>query len=521
MTRPAAVPQRRPRLEARAAAPLGGALLVLGLAGTAARAAVKPLWHDEIFTLYVATLPRVGDLWRALADGVDLNPPLYHLSVRLAVAVFGPTELAVRLPALAGFALACVAVYAFARFRWGAGPALVGAMVPALTAAYLYAYEGRPYGLVLGLSAVALLAWQRREDARWRRAAPLLCAAALSAAVWTHYYAVLLLLPLGAGELWRARRSRRLDVLQWLAFGAPLAALAAVLPLVARARTFAGTFWSPPDAGAVAAAYAGLVDPLGVVGLGVAVALAGAAAAGRLRAAGPEPPRLLREAPAADLAALTGLVLVPAAGYALGRLVTGAFHERYVLAAVLGVAGLSAHACAALARRPRAQAIVLAVVVAAFAARQASGFLRLAAPADPLADDRAIVSRAPADLPLVASHALVFLPLAHYLPPAEAQRVAYIARPPDVVRRIGVDTGARALRRLARVAPLWVAEYDAFVQAHPRFLVYGPPTWFVAKLLEDDAAARLVDWRGDRLLLEIVRPVAPGTAEAAARDRRR
>ncbi|HWP99703.1 MAG TPA: hypothetical protein VNK92_04465, partial [Vicinamibacterales bacterium] len=123
--------------------------------------------------------------------------------------------------------------------------------------------------------------------------------------------------------------------------------------------------------------------------------------------------------------------------------------------------------------------------------------------------------------PLVASHALVFLPLAHYLPPAEAQRVAYIARPPDVVRRIGVDTGARALRRLARVAPLWVAEYDAFVQAHPRFLVYGPPTWFVTKLLEDGAAARLVDWRGDRLLLEIVRPVAPGTAEAAARDRRR
>ncbi|HXH07669.1 MAG TPA: glycosyltransferase family 39 protein [Vicinamibacterales bacterium] len=512
----AAVPHRLPRVQTLAG-PLGGALLLVGLAGTTARASAKPLWHDEIFTLYLATLPRVGDLWRALADGVDLNPPLYHLAVRLTVGVLGPTELAVRVPALAGFAVACLALYAFARFRWGAGPALVGAMVPALTGTYLYAYEGRPYGLVLGLSAVALLAWQRREDERWRRAAPLVCAATLTAAVWTHYYAVLLVVTLAAGELARAIARRRVDVGQWLALAVPLGALAALLPLVSRARTFAATFWSPPAIGMLASAYADLVDPLGLVVLALGVGLAAAVVAGRLRPAGPEGARAVRAVPLADVVVLIALVGLPVAGYALAQMVTGAFHERYVIASVLGVAGLSACACATLARRPAVLTIVFAVVAAAFAARQAAGLARLAIPFDPLARDRALVSRASADLPLVASHALVFLPLAHYLPPADAQRVAFVARPPEVVRRIGVDTGARALRRLARVAPLWVAEYDTFVQAHPRFLVYGPPTWLVTKLLEDGAIVRLVDWHDDRLLLEVVRPAARQEQTAASR----
>jgi len=43
---------------------------------TTVRAAGKPFWHDEIFTLVAADLPSVPTLWTALRDGLDLSPPL-------------------------------------------------------------------------------------------------------------------------------------------------------------------------------------------------------------------------------------------------------------------------------------------------------------------------------------------------------------------------------------------------------------------------------------------------------------
>jgi len=39
------------------------------------RASVKPFWHAEIYTILEAELP-VATLWRALHDGIDLQPPL-------------------------------------------------------------------------------------------------------------------------------------------------------------------------------------------------------------------------------------------------------------------------------------------------------------------------------------------------------------------------------------------------------------------------------------------------------------
>ena len=115
------------------------------------------------------------------ARGTDLNPPLYHLAAKASGLLVGNEALAVRLPSLLGFTAATLALFVFLRRRVGDEFALVGAMVPTVSGLYMYAYEGRPYGLVLGFSAVAVAAWQRRGETGSHMAAPVICSGALMA----------------------------------------------------------------------------------------------------------------------------------------------------------------------------------------------------------------------------------------------------------------------------------------------------------------------------------------------------
>jgi hypothetical protein len=60
------------------------------------------------------------------------------------------------------------------------------------------------------------------------------------------------------------------------------------------------------------------------------------------------------------------------------------------------------------------------------------------------------------------------------------------------VEGLGVDTGGRALHRLATVAPLEIRAYNEFVGAHHQFHVYGPKSWLIPKLLSQSAQVRLL-----------------------------
>ena len=69
----------------------------------------------------------------------------------------------------------------------------------------------------------------------------------LAAAVSTHYYAVLIFLPLAAGELTRTWTTKRVDFAIWAALLLGLLPLLAYMPLMAESRKYAATFWSRPD----------------------------------------------------------------------------------------------------------------------------------------------------------------------------------------------------------------------------------------------------------------------------------
>src|ERR1022692_4930035 len=72
-------------------------LVFLDLAGCFDASRSKPLWHDELFTYYIAQSPTVGQMWNEIAT-LDLNPPLVYLLTRLSFKIFGVSTLAARIP---------------------------------------------------------------------------------------------------------------------------------------------------------------------------------------------------------------------------------------------------------------------------------------------------------------------------------------------------------------------------------------------------------------------------------------
>src|SRR5262249_49561307 len=148
---------------------------------------------------------------------------------------FGENPLAYRLPALVGFFVLSLCLFRFTSRRCGRPYACLAVLFAFATSAHsIYAYEARPYGLLLGFTGLALVCWQSAGVGS--RLARFGLALSLAAAVSTHYYAVLIFVPLGLAELVRALRRQRLDVPMAVALLAGLAPLLAYFPIVQKAR---------------------------------------------------------------------------------------------------------------------------------------------------------------------------------------------------------------------------------------------------------------------------------------------
>ncbi len=180
------------------------ALLMLAVISIAARYTLlraRPLWHDEIFTAWVARLP-TAELVAALR--ADSGPPLFYLLERpFARGSSSPARDAlVRiLPFLAGLAL-----FAAARtLPRGAPRAWWIALAASFALINLYAAEARAYELLALLCLGLFLLGLRGGQTPGRMAA---LGAIAAAALWTHYLALIavaaaLILALGQRR-WRS-----------------------------------------------------------------------------------------------------------------------------------------------------------------------------------------------------------------------------------------------------------------------------------------------------------------------------
>jgi hypothetical protein len=116
----------------------------------------------------VARLPNFNAMWTAVASGADSQLPLMHLTVRAAHWFFGYSSLATRSPMLIGFWVMQICIYTFLKRRLAWPYAVMGMVFPALTFAWLYAFEVRAYGIILGCAGGVLAAWQSAVEDRRR-----------------------------------------------------------------------------------------------------------------------------------------------------------------------------------------------------------------------------------------------------------------------------------------------------------------------------------------------------------------
>jgi len=465
---------------------------------TALKAGAKPFWHDEIYTIVYAGLPSLGAMWSAALDGLDLAPPLNTLLTRLAHAIAGVGPVATRLPPMVGFWAMSVVIFSMVRRRSNATLALAALLLPCFTAAYRYSYEARGYGLMSGLLALSVNSWAEAAAGRRRVWHVPLLALTLAAGYWTHYYAVLALLPIAAGEAVRLVRDRKPDWAVWAAVAAsclgalPLRAIAAV------AASQSAGFWARPRLGDIGGTYRFLVEPLAEFRfiLAAAIIIVAVAAGAVLRSGAA---RSRERLPGHEVAAGLACVMLPAVAVLTGVFASGAFVPRYALAGIVGLSLAIPLAVQRVASRGRLPEIVLCLVLAASFTESAVRTLLVSPPVfhDPVRERPLLTQQLAGPGPTVATGSLQFLQLWYYTPAELRGRLVYVSDPAAARRYLGSDTIDRGYLALRRWSAVSVVDYAPFVEAHRRFRAYAFGSgWLLARL--QDAGARIEETGSER-----------------------
>jgi len=443
------------------------------------RAISLRFWFDELFTVYVGQQGSLTDLLHAVRDAFDPLPLGFHLLVRPFVRATAWPHVMARVPSIAGFGAMLVGLWVVARRRMGPSNALIAFAFPCLTtAAVVYSVEARPYGLVLGFAALALVCWQAACERHPRTLWLIGLWASLTVALSCHYYAVLLLVPICAGELVRWIQRRRPDIPVFLATVGSLCVLLFSWPVIQSARRLSAHFWSPPVWKHVGQFYTGLVHirTIVVVILGAALIFGAWILRGRVK--------IWREASAEasgflphEWTAIATLVLLPFLGMTLAVIVTHAYTERYALPALLGIALAIAGLAARCTRRLPGGAVLPAAVLiaggfvaplftAGARARQSGG------PPPRFGEQSEVEAVAHTSaLPIVYVDGLGYLELHYYLAPEVARRMYFIDDPDLAWRYTGSDSTDRGLIGLAKRVPLTVVSMEPFLAAHREFLL--------------------------------------------------
>jgi hypothetical protein len=463
----------------------GSIFLTIGLlpflAFTFSSLSIRPLWNDELFTYYIGSLASLSEVWQALATGGEQMPYFYYIIMWNVLHWFGASEVTVRLPSFLGFLVGLSSIFFVLRRRIGPSYAAIGAMLPAATGFASYLSEGRPYGLLVGFTGLALCAWQAAGDPKWRRPALLLLTVSLFVLPGIHYFGVLILPILVLGEALRERSSHAFDLaVIAVLFLAPLASLGLNLPLLfISAKENVGTFWA--SRGSLAdAAYVVRVAYISAWSAPILAMswLVPLAIRGWLREPYSEEIRPANPLPPAEWAIAIGASLLPFLGLIVTYVVKGAFVDRYFIQMIFGVSIITAtilSICFLPFGRNGSFAKASAMSVAVFLALAGWQILKeakakrneLAAAVDILQSDT------DASIPIVSCETHKFLELSHYAQAPIKDRLVYLSNREYASRWLGVTSVEKGMYRL--VGPWFrtnVADYDQFLRDHRKFLLF-------------------------------------------------
>ena len=283
-------------------------------------AKTRLIWYDEIFTTIIIRLPTFTAFWEALMAGVDPSAPGYLIVARVFDHLFGPAELAIRLPSAIAVTAGLVLVFDTARRLSDGLHGLIA--MSALLCSFLpyYGQEGRPYGMYFFFSALALWSWLGRPSTP-------LFTFAMACGVAMHYYMVFCLVPFYLFEAITYGIRRRPSWRLLSGTAGVLAVLGILAPQVITNRHIYGNdFWAAPTKDGVRVIYGMFFEAapflISMIVLGVVIAAHTAIA----------------KRPMSDGERLCWLFLsIPLFNYVVAKLVTNAFYYRYLICMLPGL----------------------------------------------------------------------------------------------------------------------------------------------------------------------------------------
>jgi hypothetical protein len=475
-------------------------LSVVYAVGAVGQARGKPLWYDEIITTISAAAPDAATTWK-VARQTDLNPPLPHLLTHFTMKWVANEEVGTRIPAMAGFWIFSLCLYRFTLRRAGIFYALAALLLPVVTSAYGFALEARAYGPVLGFCGLALAGWQSAADGIKRPLALAVLAAGLAAALLSHYYAILIYLPLAGGEAFRWYRRRRLDWPVWAAFaagGIPLVWSAATI--VTGASRWSAHSWAPPSVGQVWEFWEAGLQPSLIFLVMLMALLALAIVAGRQKADGLPGCAVALE----DHELIAGVLFlaIPAAAVAGAMLVTHMFTPRYALFALAGFGFLAPMLTAHLSGGRMLPGFLMTVTLLA---ALGLAMIQMPAPQNPFQQEPMLTKVLPREQVVIPDGQL-FLLVWHYAPESQKSHLLFVADGTAALKYVGYDSIDEGMRVVRPFAPVQVVDYQAFYAPGKEFLIYQNtmrPGWLLEKVLDDGGSAQVLASSGFRELIRV------------------
>lgn len=459
------------------------------------------LWQDEFLSFYSDSVSSAAQVVRVqLHSPISLDPPTYHLLSHFFMTVIGRNAIALRLPALLGFLLMELAIYVLVRRLASVRAAIVGMSLPLVTATFRYSVEGRPYGLLLGLYAMALLCWylaqaseataQGRPSRTWALVG---LALSIALAITSHYFGILILVPVACGEIARTLERRRLDqpAFDWqmiAAIAAGFAAVLVILPFRHALQPYRSHYYiSGVGLHDISQGYRELFVMYGqwpmpaqrLTAIALVVCVLLLVWTGRRRF-------LSRPAgePAALWVALLAFVALPFFSFLFGRFITHTMEVRYVAATIIPFAVVAALVLDRFLRSTwiftllELAIVLLAILISSvqIAAARASRAALLASMSIPAGLQQELDTH-PSERLYTQSVSDFFLNTYYARSPAFAQRLVLVYDEPREVHWLGHNTNAITAVYLGQFSKLSVIPYCQFVQQSGPLLILYPDTW--------------------------------------------
>lgn len=308
-----------------------GLLAVFYFATSIEIAAHRVFWFDELFTLHIARLPGVATIWAALGNGVDALPPTYYMLVRVFDLLFGPGDVAARVPSAIALAIGLLLIFDCARRLTDGLHGLVALCVATCSFLPYYGYEARSYALYFMLAALSLWAWT--NDRLSSKTQAIVFGAAFFAGVCFHYYFAMCLAPYFVWELLRWKRGQRVPAKLIAGTIGCIVPILLLSPLILSfSRKFAGGYWNRPSFTELRAIFSQLFPDglflLALIMVWVVLATADA----------PNSDETTSE-PMQSAEAIGWLFLgIPLAAFLVAEWKTNAFYSRYFIGVIPGVA---------------------------------------------------------------------------------------------------------------------------------------------------------------------------------------